>query len=234
MNTIRIIIVLILLAAVGAGVGWWVWHSEHEADRSELTLFGNVQIREVAVAFDASGRIRDIFVEEGDVVEQGGRIAELEADRFVHEADSVRARVESQRQIVAELVAGTRPEDIRKAKARLLAAEARFNRAKLNKKRVTALTKKDAVARQSLDDAVAEYDTTEADVLLARAELDLAIAGPRKEDIEAAKARLKQAEAESALAQWALSETKLVAPTAGVIRDRILEPGTWRLPPGPS
>ena len=61
----------------------------------------------------------------------------------------------------------------------------------------------------------------------ANQELILAVKGPRKEDIALARAQLRASEAVLKLAERELTDTKLYAPKAGVIQDRILEPGTW-------
>ena len=62
---------------------------------------------------------------------------------------------------------------------------------------------------------------------------DLMVLGPRKEDIAAAKATLQAYEADLALARRELADAKLYAPTNGVIRDRILEPGDMASPQKP-
>lgn len=63
--------------------------------------------------------------------------------------------------------------------------------------------------------------------------LDLTVKGPRKEDIAVAKATLKAYEAALALAQKKMSDAYLYAPSAGVIRNRIMEPGDMASPQKP-
>ena len=49
-----------------------------------VTLYGNVDIRQVDLAFNAEGRIIDMKVEEGDAVEAGRVLAVLDADFYRH------------------------------------------------------------------------------------------------------------------------------------------------------
>ena len=67
----------------------------------------------------------------------------------------------------------------------------------------------------------------------AKAGLTLALAGPRSQDIAAAKNTLKALEAELTLTQRALADSRLYAPDDGIIQDRILEPGDMVSPQRP-
>jgi HlyD family secretion protein len=69
-------------ALSAAVVGTFLFlHSRHGSDDS-LTLYGNVDIREVQVAFNDSDRIVRIFVQEGDFVRPGELLAELDDRRY--------------------------------------------------------------------------------------------------------------------------------------------------------
>jgi HlyD family secretion protein len=63
--------------------------------------------------------------------------------------------------------------------------------------------------------------------------LRLILAGPREEDIATAKAQLDAAEADLALLQRQLRDSELIAPTDGVIRSRLMEPGELATPQRP-
>jgi HlyD family secretion protein len=84
-----------------------------------------------------------------------------------------------------------------------------------------------------LDDATAALNATAAGLNAARQTFELMVLGPRKEDIAAGKATLRAYEADLALARRELADARLCAPTNGVIRDRILEPGDMASPQKP-
>ncbi len=228
---IRLLVVLLALAA-GAG-GWWYFHRQPQTGTTHLVLYGNVDIREVDLAFNNSEHIDDLLVNEGDYVRQGQLVATLHKDRALAEYAAAEARVASQRAIVARLEAGSRPAEIRQAHAEVDAAKAKLVDAELTYKRIQGLYQQHVTTRQAVDDAEAELDVARANVKVAEEALALAVEGPRREDIEAAKSMLAVDEAQLALAAEVLKDTELHAPADGIIRDRILEPGDMATPQTP-
>jgi HlyD family secretion protein len=63
--------------------------------------------------------------------------------------------------------------------------------------------------------------------------LDLAVAGPRKEEVAEAEARLQANEAQLAFLRQQLADAQLVAPVNAVVRTRIMEPGEMASPQKP-
>jgi HlyD family secretion protein len=141
--------------------------------------------------------------------------------------------VAAQRAALARLEVGSRPEEVRQARANVAAARARLSDAEVTFTRIQDLSVKKLVSRQALDDAQTSLDTARADLEVAQQALALAVEGPRTEDIEEARALLKASEAQLALAQEVLKDTELYAPAAGTIRDRLLEPGDMVSPQTP-
>ena len=217
-----------------AGVGFWYLHGVRGSEEAnERTLYGNVDIREIQLAFHATGRIQKLAVQEGDPVKAGQQVAELDPVRYEASVARAAAEVAAQKQSLKRLLAGTRPEEIREARARVKAAEAKLEEARLVYQRTQTLDRNKTVSKQRLDNAQAAFDSAEAGVDAARQALALAIKGPREEDIAAARAKVKASEAALRLAERELADTKLYAPTAGVILDRILEPGDMAFPSTP-
>jgi HlyD family secretion protein len=224
--------VVVLLVAAGAG-GWWYFGSSEGQDESRLWLYGNVDIRETDLAFNNSEHIDRLLVQEGDRVSKGQLVATLHRERLEAEVAAAEARVAAQRAVVARLEVGSRPEEVRQARANVTAARSRLSDAQVTYTRTHDLSEKKLISQQTVDDAQTSLDTAHADLEVAQQVLALAVEGPRTEDIEEAKALLKASEAELALAREVLKDTELYAPATGVIRDRLLEPGDMVSPQTP-
>jgi HlyD family secretion protein len=225
----RIATITVIAIIAGAGVYAWSQRAEHGAG-TELVLYGNVDIREVDLAFNGSERIADLKVNEGAQVHAGDVLGSLQTERLQAAVDQAQAQVEAQQQVVARLVAGTRSEEIRKARADAAAAEAQRKNAAVRLQRVQGLIKRSLASQEQLDDAQAAADVAAAQAKAAQAGLELALAGARDEDIAQARASLQALQAALALAQRNLADAQLQAPADGVIRNRILEPGDMASP----
>lgn len=239
----RIAIVLPVLLAIAAFVVWrWVLPKRTAADT--LRLYGNIDIRQVQLSFNDSDRIASMAVDEGSVVHQGQLLAQLTEQRYADAVARNQARMEAQQQVVARLLAGSRPEEIAEARAEVaaaradtVAAKANLTNAALLYHRRETLARQQYVSLQLRDDAEHSYLAAKAaldasrQVLVAKEQaLRLALIGPRKEDIAAAQATLRADAAALALAKKELADTRLYSPADGVIQNRILEPGDMASP----
>lgn len=220
---------LLLLALLAA----WCYH-RRETAASELTLYGNVDIRQVDLAFDGSARITKMVAVEGQAVHKGDLLGQLDTTRFEQAAAEAKAQVAAQQQVVARMRAGSRPEEIRKAQADVDAAQAQLTYAQQQYDRTRNLATQDIISKSRLDNAKAQYDAAAAQLNAMQQALALAQAGPRKEDVAAAKATLEALQAQWKLAEQNLADASLYAPDDGIIQTRILEPGDMASPQRPA
>ena len=121
----KILLPVAIIVAVAVGAATWAWMAHrHASDPDELTLYGNIDIRQVSLAFNANERISEIRVREGDKVHAGAVLAVLdERTSLVRLAQSA-AQIGVQEQALLRLQAGSRPEEVAQAKANLAAAQA--------------------------------------------------------------------------------------------------------------
>ncbi len=227
------LIILLLVLCAGAALGFRFYGQEEEADSDALLIYGNVDIREVQLAFYATGRIEKLLVDEGDTVEKGQLVAELDPSRYRHEVARLKGEAAAQRQLLERLEAGSRPQEKKEARAAVKAAEARLTLARITLKRMQELSKTKFVPRQKLDEAQSSFRATEAELESAREKLSLVLEGPRREDIKRARQQLAALEAALALVREQLQDTRLYSPSAGIIQNRILEPGAMAFPSKP-
>lgn len=223
----------VLTLAVAVSAWWYVMSAEASRGESALTLYGNVDIREVQLAFEVSGRVMELNAREGERVQPGQALARIEPGRYRHAVDRAQGRVIAAEQTLAELEAGTRPEEIARARAEVEAAQAEAKNAWGRYQRVQDMESKHAVSAQDVDDAKSAAQAAQAKLVAAGKTLALALAGPRQEDIARARGELQIAQAALALAQRNLDDTVLRATRPGVVRTRILEPGDMATPEVP-
>ncbi len=227
---ITILIVVVLLAVLA----YRLYQREENRDNSGvLTIYGNIDIRQVQLAFYDEGRIEKLVVDEGAMVKTGDLLGILDDSRLKATVGKLENDVAAQEQVVARMHNGSRPQEIKAAHARVMKEEAAVRDALITFKRLKELSKTRYVSRQQLDDAQARLDMARAALKEAKELYSLALEGPRVEDIRAAEARLGSLKNALKLAREKLKDSRLFAPANGIIRDRILEPGDMAFPQRP-
>ena len=229
----KILLPFIVVALGAAGAAYWRSTHNRAPAAASLTLYGNVDIRQVQLAFNGSERIDRMFAQEGERVKKGQPLATLDTRRLSQSVELRQAQLAAQHQALVRLMAGSRPEEIRKAQADADAARVDAENAQRTYQRLHALVAQHFVAKQQAGDARAAADGAQARYQAARETLRLAVLGPRKEDIAAARATQQADQAALAIARKELADASLYAPAEGIIQDRILEPGDMASPQQP-
>ncbi len=233
MNKKSVGIAMLATTLVGAGVWYW---SRPAANDKELVLYGNVDLRQVALAFSASERVAGVFAEEGQRVKAGEVLAELDTRGLRLRLAEAEAQAAALQQALARLKAGTRPEEVAQSRARTAAAQAEADLARQQLERVLAVQQDSsgrAVSQQDVDAARARAKAAQAQLEQARQGQELARHGPRREDIAQAQAQSDAAQAAIALLRHQLGEATLKAPLNAVVRARLMEPGDMASPQRP-
>jgi HlyD family secretion protein len=229
---IRIIILIVLVSAVILGVRWFL-QAEGNQSASELKIYGNIDIRKADLAFNEQERIAQVLVEEGDRVTTGQVLARLQTNRLEAQIREIEAKIAAQQEVVKRFEAGTRPQEIEQARAEVAAAKATVRNSMLNFERIGKTSGAGATSRQALDNARAQFDVDKAQLKVKEKALNLALEGPRKEDIAAAKNTLEALKASLYLLKIRLADMTLISPATGIIQNRILEPGEMASPTRP-
>lgn len=227
----KTLVKIVVLAVVVSGVAYAiVRNSQANESRGLTTSYGNVELRQATLAFNNSERVAEILVDAGDRVTKGQILAHLETGRIQPLLDQAVAQTEAQRQALIRMKNGNRPEEIALAKANYEAAQISADDAKKRYDRLYSLRDTSGVSQQDLDTSNANARETGAKAVSLRKTYELALAGPRIEDIAEASAKLQSAEANVALLKKQLSDTVLISPSDGVIRTRVMEPGEMASP----
>ncbi|KQW55352.1 HlyD family efflux transporter periplasmic adaptor subunit [Variovorax sp. Root411] len=230
------LIAIAAVAVIAAAGGWWYAHRT-ATPSDQLVLYGNVDLRQVSLAFNGNERVAELAVREGDRVHAGQILGRLDTRSLVLRVAQSQARIGVQEQALLRLKTGSRPEEVAQAGAQVAAAQADAELALQQFARLQAIgatTAGRAVSQQDLDSAQARRKVALAQLDNARKAQQLVVTGPRKEDIGQAQAQLESARAELALMNHQLTEAELKAPIDAVVRARLLEPGDMASPQRPA
>ena len=224
----------LIVVVAAAGSIWWLM--QRRGAERELVLYGNIDLRQVQLAFNNSERIAAVLVQEGDHIKQGQLLARLDTSRLEPQVAEAAAQAAAQRQVVLRLRNGSRPEEIAQARANVESAKADLANAQRQYERLknaADLSGGRAVRQQDVDAAKAALQVADAKLAVNQKSLDLAVLGPRKEDIAENEARLRANEAQLARLRQQLADSELAAPRDAVVRTRIMEPGEMASPQSP-
>ena len=162
-KTLRIVIVItvlvVVLAVIGKKAGWFgkaetfevaVEKGEKRTIVETITANGKIQPEtEVKISPDVSGEIVDLFVKEGEYVEEGKLLLKIKPDTYISMRNRVRASLNS-------------------AKARLSQVEAQYVQSKLSYERNKKLWEQETISESDYESAEATYKMAEADLNAAK------------------------------------------------------------------
>ena len=220
----KILLLLLIIVALGL-VAYHFYTRNNRGLDPFIRVSGNIEATEVNVGFKISGRIVSLEVREGDWVEKGKVLATLDQEDLRQRYEVARATLKSAQARLQKLLAGSRPEEVREAEAALRQAEHDFENRRAHYERVKVLYERGVVAKEVFDNAQAAFRVSGAAVDRASEVYRLVKEGPRKEDIEDAKAQVEQARASLKLAETQLGYSTLYAPLSGVVVVKSAEVG---------
>ncbi|MCX5812961.1 MAG: efflux RND transporter periplasmic adaptor subunit [Proteobacteria bacterium] len=218
--------ILIVLAVIVIGITFLVvYNLKEQKDNGAMILSGNVEVTETNVGFKAPGRVTERLVDEGDKVKAGDLLARLDSAEIASVVAQGRASLDEATTKLAELSAGSRSQEIEQAKAQMNAQEAELQKVKKDYERAEILYKNGAISASQFDVARSAYDARTALHRNALEVLSLVREGPRKEEINIAGHRVKQARAALTASEERLKDTMIYAPVNGVVLRKHVEAG---------
>ena len=217
-------IVIFCLLTGGLALAYLNW-PETGDQPGILVLYGNMDIREVDLGFGVEGPVARVLVEEGDQVKAGQTLAILEQEPFLDALQAAEATLKLAEARQSEGIHGPRPQEIERARAAVKGAEATLANAALIHGRRQLLVDERAASEEVVNTTKTERIVAEANLKKAQEDLALLLQGTRREQKDQQRAESEAQRANLALLRYRLSRATLKAPSAGVIRTRIQEPG---------
>ena len=128
-------IVILLAAAVAAGLYYYPRLTRKSAPANQLSLSGNIEAHESLVGFKVAGRIVDLPVEEGQQVQQGALLARLDDADYQQKVRIDQAAMGVRSSDLALTLAGTRQQEVKAAQQTMIDAQADLDQKNLDNQR---------------------------------------------------------------------------------------------------
>lgn len=195
------------------------------AEPGRVPLQGIVELQETPLGFELGGRLTQLLVKEGDLVEAGAILARIDDGLERSSRDAQAGQVEVAKQQASAVKAGARGEEVRALQARVDAAKSTEALLQKQAARERTLVEKGAVAQASLDDVEARLTRSSAERDALEHNLKLLRQGARHEDVSVAEARAQAATAALEMNDARLVRHELRAPLRGSVLDVNFEQG---------
>lgn len=199
----------------------------------EISAGGYLEVKPpgpVVVSVLVEGKVSALSTLEGDTIEKGTVIAQLDSSLYMQEIKLRNSAVEIARRKLERMEAGFRTEEIAQANADLSSALATLNRVEAEYARAESLFESGVLAQRQLDETKAELATARSNVAMREAELNIKRQGARREDVEIARAELNAELVALERAKWNAGQCTIKAPVSGIVLERYVQVGDWISP----
>jgi HlyD family secretion protein len=190
-----------------------------------ISASGTIEAIEVNVASKVAGELRELAVDEGARVKPGDKLAVIDHASLDIQLRQAEAGVDLARAQLVLLQNGARQEDIQQAEAALKQAEASLKVAEDDARRMRELVKTGSVTLKQRDDAEARLTVAQATQNAALEAVKKIRRYARPEEIQAAEARLAQAQASVDLLKKTIADCTITAPVPGIVTHKAAEAG---------
>ena len=189
-----------------------------------------VPFQTVNVSPKLSGRLQELYVEQGDRVTKGQILARMDDSNIQPQIMQAKASLASAQANLARLRNGSRSEDIAAAAARVESAASKAALAREKVSRYKDLESQGAITRDRLDELMADETATAANLREQQRQLDQLKNGSRPEEIAQAEAQVQEAIARLKIVEVQQEDTIIRAPFDGKITQKFTNVGSFVTP----
>lgn len=195
--------------------------SAAQAHNTPLMIAGPGRVEpaseDIKIGSELSGRLKGVYVEEGDAIHRGQVLAELENADYRAQVESARANVIAKEATLRKVINGARRQERDEAWSSVNEAKAVMENAKSELRRRQELFSAGVVSREELDRYAREADVAQAKYDAAVQQHALVDDHAREEDRSFAQADLKLADGQLAEAQARYDKTFIRSPIDGSV-----------------
>jgi HlyD family secretion protein len=195
-------VILGIITVAGLAGGWLWWHGQQQQSTDGIVSGnGRIEAEQVDIASKYAGRVQEIFVHEGDMVQPGQVLAKMDTAELDAEIDKVKARL-------AEAEAA-----IKLAEAEIVQRQSEYTLAQQELTRAIPLVRRGSLSKRTLDQRQSQRDAAAAAVNAAKASLVT-----RNRAVDVVRAEVKQV-------QTKIDDSFLKALVAGRVLYRLAQEG---------
>ena len=188
-------------------------------NNDDNVIQGEVEVSEYRVSSKLPGRIAEICVTEGDFVHKGDTLAILDVPEVEAQKRAAEATQDAAKAVSEMADNGVRKEQIQGAYQLWQQAVAASDIAEKTYKRLQNLYNEGVISAQKRDEAFAAYKATQAQVLAAKSQYDMAKSGARNEERKAASDQANAAKNATDVVKSLLRETVQIATADGEVSE---------------
>ncbi len=181
--------------------------------------------RRILVSPQVLGRILKFSIQEGDSVQAGEVLAEIEKTEYQLAVDEAKAAMVRHEAEWSELKAGSRQQEIAAAEAEIDEQVARLKKSESDFRRQQDMMKQGVTTESEYQDAESNLLSLKSKIVQMQQRLSLLKEGPRKEQIDRAAAMVLEAKATYEKAMWRLENCTVRSPISGIVLRKTAEEG---------
>ncbi|RJP58748.1 MAG: efflux RND transporter periplasmic adaptor subunit [Deltaproteobacteria bacterium] len=180
---------------------------------------------DVTVTSEVTGKVKEIFADEGSPVKKGGILLKLDDEKARLAVEKARSVVEEARAAFDKLMAGTRAERVEQMKTNLDKTRISLEKIEGDYKKQKESYESGLIDKGTFDKIESGYETAKKKALTAEDGYRIAISGPAKEDVGVAKAKIEKAMVGLKVAEKNLKDTSVYSPITGIVNNRMVSLG---------
>jgi len=194
-------------------------------DDADGLFSGTLEATRVDIRAEVGGRVISLPHAEGDLVERGEIICEINKEKLELQLRMAEAQVSGQKAALDAMTKGARDQEIERVRVAVDQARAQLSKAERDYRRARALHKQAMVSDREYQDADTALKIAGESLKQAEASYQLVLEGARDEELRAQAAAVEAAEAQLELARVQVRDATLKSPLEGSITDLYAEEG---------
>ena len=222
MRLLKIFLVVIVFVA---GVVWLSYTFWHAYQPKPLRLQGQVEAQQYNISSKVAGRIDQVFVRKGDLIEKGQLIFTILSPEIDAKLAQAIAGKDTADALAKEANTGTRKQQIEAARDQWKQAKTAAELREKTFQRIDSLYNDGVVAQQKRDEAYTQFQTAQFAANSAYQMFKMAQEGARDEEIEAAEGKARMAAGAVAEVEVYADETRIESWHAGEVSQVLLQSG---------